>query len=269
MRHSFLDRADGDVKLWVFSDLRLDVHSLDEPLTPPDADACVVAGDVLTGGITPSVEWLAENIGRHMPVFFVPGEREFFNSSWNTTLTVASDTRFYRGVHLLDNATATFGDVTFVGTTLWTDFAALGEQYAGLCMEHAAAIKEDYRRIDCRSNPFGRLTPANIRRKHFDCRRFLTRTLRQRRDLRFVVITHHAPSVLSACADRRMVKAVAADASNLDGLVADTAPQLWVHGHLRGRVDYILGQTRIVANPRDFPGYEGIPSFDPSLIVTV
>ncbi len=44
------------MKLWILSDLHLEVAPLYEPLEIPDADVCVVAGDVLTKGILPNIK---------------------------------------------------------------------------------------------------------------------------------------------------------------------------------------------------------------------
>ena len=68
------------MRIWVLSDLHLEVADLKEPLEPPDADVCVMAGD-LCRGIDNGVRWLAENIAPAMPCIYVAGNHEFYKGS--------------------------------------------------------------------------------------------------------------------------------------------------------------------------------------------
>ena len=56
-------------------------------------------------------------------------------------------------------------------------------------------------------------------------------------------------------------------ASDLSRLIEDRGPDLWVHGHVHDSLDYEVGDTRIVCNPRGY-GTEN-PAFDPSLVIEV
>ncbi|MBH0240002.1 metallophosphoesterase [Methylobrevis albus] len=69
-----------DIKLWIFSDLHLEYAPLRELLAIPDADVCVVAGDLCRGPAN-SVRWLAEHIAPSMPCVFVAGNHEFYKGS--------------------------------------------------------------------------------------------------------------------------------------------------------------------------------------------
>ena len=33
-------------------------------------------------------------------------------------------------------------------------------------------------------------------------------------------------------------------------------PKLWIHGHMHNRSDYMIGDTRIVCNPRGYAGHD-------------
>jgi Icc-related predicted phosphoesterase len=41
--------------------------------------------------------------------------------------------------------------------------------------------------------------------------------------------------------------------SNLEDLILATHPVLWVHGHVHDPFDYMVGETRVLANPRGYP----------------
>jgi len=105
---------------------------------------------------------------------------------------------------------------------------------------------------------------------HVASRRFLESALRPDADSTLrahVVVTHHAPAAASI-APRFVGKPLnAAFASRLDDLIENGRPSLWVHGHTHSSFDYRLGQTRVLCNPRGYPGEN--PYFQPGLVVEV
>jgi hypothetical protein len=68
-----------------------------------------------------------------------------------------------------------------------------------------------------------------------------------------VVITHHMPSALS------VHEKYTDDALNLfflcemDDVILDLKPKLWIHGHTHVPFDYKLGDTRVLCNPKGYP----------------
>lgn len=68
------------VKIWILSDLHLEVAPLDGPLVVPDADVCVVAGDLCRGPEN-GVRWLEEKVADRMPCVYVAGNHEFYKGS--------------------------------------------------------------------------------------------------------------------------------------------------------------------------------------------
>ena len=59
--------------------------------------------------------------------------------------------------------------------------------------------------------------------------------------------------------------------SNAEHLLAAGSADLWVHGHTHDSVDYLLGSTRVVCNPRGYMrnGVAENPCFDVDLLVEV
>jgi Icc-related predicted phosphoesterase len=58
-------------------------------------------------------------------------------------------------------------------------------------------------------------------------------------------------------------------ASRLESLIEEYQPALWIHGHTHDPCDYELFRTRIVCNPRGYPGEHGHAGFKPDLTVVV
>ena len=43
-------------------------------------------------------------------------------------------------------------------------------------------------------------------------------------------------------------------ASNLDDMILDTQPDYWIHGHTHNPESYQIGVTKVLANPKGYPG---------------
>lgn len=67
--------------------------------------------------------------------------------------------------------------------------------------------------------------------------------------------------------DQRSDLISGAYASHLDELVKGSGATLWVQGHTHHAVDYSLGDTRVLSNPRGYAGEEEVPGFCPELVV--
>ena len=61
----------------------------------------------------------------------------------------------------------------------------------------------------------------------------------------------------------------AAFASSLEGLIEEYQPILWIHGHTHDPFDYELFATRVVCNPRGYPGEHLRNGFRPDFTLLV
>ncbi|PDT50157.1 phosphatase [Sinorhizobium fredii] len=240
------------MRLWVISDLHTEFAPFAVPRPLPRADACVVAGDFGVGGITPALTWLHRNIAPAMDLVFVAGNHDYYRTAYVEALREGREAASrLPGVHFLENDTVTLDSVTFVGCTLWTDFALNGHQE--LAMFDARTGMNDYKRIKFAKRPFARFTPERTVRTHLDSRAYLERVLAAANG-KTVVVTHHAPSRLSIPEHLASDRLSAAYASNLDDLMLKFKPALWIHGHIHDPVDYLVGGTRVLSNPVGYPG---------------
>jgi Icc-related predicted phosphoesterase len=105
------------------------------------------------------------------------------------------------------------------------------------------------------SQAMGRLGEVIIRTyDHKNSVRWLTEQLATPFDGETVVVTHHAPSPKSLVAGKPYLDLdwyYASDAEHL--MHGDNAPVLWIHGHIHRNQDYVVGNTRVVCNPRGYP----------------
>jgi len=255
------------MKIWIASDMHLEFGIPFAQSPPRDADVLVCAGDLLTRGIVPSIEWLATNIAPSIPVVFVAGNHEYYGAAVQESIRDARSLRGrYPHIHCLENEAVDIGDVRFVGGTLWTDFRIRGGDPA-LAMAAAEAGMNDYRKIKLSKLPYRKFKAIHAYRKHQETRAFLTSALAEAAGRKTVIVTHHAPSARSIAPEFLDDPLSACYASDLEGLIVERQPALWVHGHVHHKVDYPVGGSRVIANPRGYPG-EGTV-FDPRLVIEI
>jgi Icc-related predicted phosphoesterase len=256
------------MRLWVFSDLHLAFAGVATPLEIPEADVCVVAGDIHVKGPERSISWLAEHICPHMPVVFTAGNHEFYHSSFTETLQLGRDVAAGIGnLHFLENDEVQIGDFMFGGGTLWSDFELMGHR--PFAMAYAEMTVSDYDEVAITRNPRRRLRASHTVRFHRETKKFIEAFLDRHRGARTVVVTHHAPSKRSIPERYENDITSAAFASSLDKMIVESGPNLWIHGHVHEKHDYALGKTRILCNPRGYPDERSFDEFDFSLVVEV
>jgi Icc-related predicted phosphoesterase len=131
----------------------------------------------------------------------------------------------------------------------------------------AVRAMNDFSRIRV-SSPFRKkFTPAHARAMHADTLRHL-RTFLAAGAKNAVVITHHAPSIRSLPAAVRDDPLSAGYASELETLILEYQPLLWVHGHIHESSRYQIGRTTIIANPRGYPDSLN-PAFQDDLVIAL
>lgn len=87
----------------------------------PDADICILAGDIGRGA-QDAVEWSTAYVRPHMPVIGVLGNHEYYGHWIERERSAAQHHGWRHDVMMLDDMVWTVGGVRFVGATLWTDF---------------------------------------------------------------------------------------------------------------------------------------------------
>jgi Icc-related predicted phosphoesterase len=255
-----------DVRIWILSDLHLDVAWMPPPPIQ-DADVCVVAGDLGEGAVN-SVHWLAEHIRPHMRVVFVLGNHEFYHDSIERQRVVAGRAAVRSGIDVLDDMSVTIGDMRFVGATIWTDYDLYSCGDAGhrsTYMKKAALGLNDHRLIRLRDGISEPFSPKHAREMHLQSRAWIESELTKPFDGEYVVVTHHAPHIDSIHPAHAGDQLNPAFASDLTGIIDSAQPALWVHGHVHSSFDYEVGSTRVIANPRGYANEN--PRFDPGLVI--
>jgi Icc-related predicted phosphoesterase len=254
-----------------------------------DADVTVVAGDAAAPGSVALRLVRKLYPDRSRALIYIAGNHDFYShfdkhkpelrTTWEQQRTLMQTVAEELGIIFLDDSSVEIDNVLFIGATLWTDMSVRPGY-----MTHAEAVRaaargmNDYRAIKTGAGRSrDKLTPGATVDAHKTSVRFIERALSNRQDdMDAVVVTHHAPSRRSLLGwdpehPERTRDMDWCYSSNCEALMAgDAAPALWLHGHIHAGRDYTVGNTRVVANPRGYPGSRGArenPNFDPSLVV--
>ena len=254
------------MRIWIVSDLHLEFGWPFAETPPDNIDVLVCAGDVLTKGVVPSIDWLAK-FAPDIPVVFIAGNHEHYSAYLQSGIPAGRKAaQGYSNLHFLENDAIEIGEVRFVGGTLWSDFRLFGRNPA-VTMSYAQSGMNDFKKIKFSKTPYSRFKPIHAYAKHVETKNYIAAELRQRAGRKTVVVTHHAPSPRSLAAEFRHDPLSACYASDLEDLMHETGPALWVHGHVHHRNDYVVGHTRIVSNARGYPGENS--GFDPGFSIEI
>lgn len=239
-----------------------DIHREIEPFEyqTADADVVVFAGDIdnkLRG-----LRWI-QSLKISVPVIYVPGNHEYYGETYqklNRKLIAEAEGT---NIHVLIERSVRVLDVTFHGATLWTDFSLFGDPAA--TGQKCQSVMNDYRYIR-REPTYSKMRSVDIYNIHKATLAWLETSLDSSGTDRNVVVTHHAPSILSLPIEERSDLLSAAYASDLSEFISRHGPQLWIHGHLHQSLDYTIGATRVICNAKGHSRRRNI-NFDPHFVL--
>jgi predicted phosphodiesterase len=275
------------MKLAIASDLHLEFGHI-ELKNEQSADVLVLAGDVCVARDMKEYVGFFEQVSSEFnKVIYIMGNHEHYNGDFATTRTIIKDSLSHlSNVHVLEKESLQTDDYTFVCGTMWTDMNC----YSKTSMAMIGALMNDFRcvknsnRYSYRKVPLyekdsdgvyikddggkmrqigmkmkeevSKFSPEDAYEDHKKFLEYLDHVLQNQSKL--VVVTHHAPSALSTPPEfAHQYDMNGGYRSHLDYFVEEH-PQikLWMHGHMHDPVDYTIGSTRVVSNPRGYIGYE-------------
>jgi predicted phosphodiesterase len=301
------------MNIQLLSDLHLEANPEFVASPAPGAQVLVLAGDIGSyqtlrdGSVMAEPDWglqrfspLPQYAGWPVPVLFVPGNHEYDALDVDVAHQRLRSTCERLGITWLERETRVLDGVRFVGTTLWSDFDALGgvglkpvkttrttrqgarsafaaREVSPLVTDPLAhALKQ--REKGFRAANFylskmagqrqGRLFDAEaVRALALECQCWLRNALDQPFDGRTVVVTHFAPTLHSADPRYGLSPGTAGFCNGLDHLLP--MADLWLHGHLHCPTDVQVGRCRIVANPLGYAEKQEQKAFVPQQLISL
>jgi predicted phosphodiesterase len=280
------------MKIQLLSDLHLEAHPHWVAQPAPDADVLVLAGDI---GSYQNGSQLADSdfgLGRFSPlagwptpVLFVPGNHEYDGMDFDVAHARLRETCERLGMIWLERESVVLGGVRFVGTTLWTDFDALGPAHDAIQQpaRGQSAVNPLAQLLKARDKAFRAanyylrktLTVRNgepwlaqgLREQAMACQAWLRAALAQPFAGPTVAVTHFAPSLHSADPRYGLTPGTAGFCNALDDLLP--LAQVWLHGHLHAPSDYRHYGCRVVANPLGYARKNEQSAFQPQCMIEI
>lgn len=201
-------------------------------------------------------------------VVYIAGNHEFYHGKWFQTLDIlANECAKFSNIYFMENGSKTIDDVTFIGATLWTDM----NKGDPLTLHSVRNMMNDFRIIRKEFEGYTSLKPYDTAVRHRKSLEYIRTVIEGQFDKKFVVCGHHAPSKLSTHEqyknDHLMNGAYSSDLSEF--ILDHPQIKLWTHGHTHHPFDYMLGETRVVCNPRGYEGYEPDSGWNPDILIEI
>ncbi|WP_020160026.1 metallophosphoesterase family protein [Methylobacter marinus] len=243
------------MKIHLLSDLHNEIHPFTPSLHAQEADVVVLAGDIDIKAR--GIAWASETFS--CPVIYVPGNHEYYKGHLDYTLAKMRAAACER-VRVLDCDEWILGGMRFLGATGWTDYSATGN--TAVAEWEAEQSMTDFKKIRVRS--YHKVQPLDFIKRNERTRKWLRDRLSEAFDGLTVIVTHHAPSVLSLAKTKTVNHLDAAYANQWESLMGQPNT-FWLHGHTHLAVDYTFQGSRVIANPRGYPKEN--TGFDPDLLI--
>jgi len=248
------------MKFCLYSDIHLERGKFKNwPKKDCSDTVLVLAGDI---GVGLLARFMIETMCKYYhSVILVSGNHEYYNNN-----IADIDRRFHDlatilpNFHYLQNETVIINGVRFIGGTMWTGLDK-GDWFA---LETAKRNMNDFQLIKHYNED-----AIEVRFDVHDCmeyhalfKDYLSKTLAKPFE-KTVVVTHHAPCELSVAEQYKGNRINCAYYEDMTQFMfGDDAPKVWCHGHMHNSADYVVGNTRVIANPRGYAGQALNSRFD-------
>lgn len=201
-------------------------------------------------------------------VIYVAGNHEFYHGKWNQSLTTLSEEcQKHPNIYFLENGWKKIDNTIFVGGTLWTDM----NKGDPITLHASRDMMNDFRIIRKEYEGYTSLKPIDTCVRHKHTLAFIKEIVDKKEVENYVVVGHHSPSFQSChpmyAKDKVMNGCYHSDLS--ETILDRPQIKLWTHGHTHHAFDYMIGDTRIVCNPRGYDGYEADTGFDASKVIEI
>jgi Icc-related predicted phosphoesterase len=229
-------------------------------------------------------------------VIYILGNHEHYHGDAAKSYNILREHLDYPNLHILEKQVWQHQGHTFIGGTLWTDMnradpltlmhtkgamndfrgvvnsARIIARKVPLYERNPAWTEDGKNGAQYLTDATGAMIPAGHKRKEEPANWSPEDTVEDHQRMldyinaiiqdpgSYIVVGHHAPSSQSVAewfkGDTVMNGAFRSD---LEEFIMDR-PQikLWVHGHMHNASDYVIGETRVVCNPRGYIGHEAI-----------
>jgi len=197
-------------------------------------------------------------------VIYIMGNHEHYGNAFSYTEPNIQDMFVKHGLSnfiLLENKTVEYNNVIFFGTTLWSTFRNRNP----ISMWEAVNQMNDYHKIYTDKHHYTKLQPEDTALRCEIAKKNIERFVAMETDKLKVLCTHMAPSSVSLGPNRHSSDSPYRNSYNaptdpyyeeLGPLLRDSDIKVACHGHIHAPIDYMIGNCRVVSNPRGYYSHE-------------
>jgi Icc-related predicted phosphoesterase len=236
------------MKIGFASDLHFE-FGMAEIIIPNDIDVFILAGDIHVTpiGSMKVIELIRQQTS--VPILYILGNHEYyFQRMPSITSTYKVITKRVKDAQVLDCKSAIINGVKFFGLTLWSNLSNPLDAF------NALTIMNDYKYIRIgQGNKTRTILPTDTTKIWLESKTWLRKALEEEFNGPKVVISHHSPSGITRSDQFRNNKIERAYFSNLEDIIIDYKPNLWIYGHDHIPAKHKLEDTILISSPAGYP----------------
>lgn len=251
------------MKIQIFSDVHADINKIQSPSeildTSEKVDLFIDAGD--TGSLLATKNFYQNQFWKNKQSVFIGGNHLCYGV--DKTLSQVEDelrNEFHinNNVTFLQNEEKHFDDIIVLGTTLWTDFNVFNNKQ--FHMKVCNKSINDFRSVLYTEDSY--LTPKNVITLHNLSKKYIHKRLIKNPNKKFIIVTHHTPSLRSAATKYLNDPITAGFCNNMESFIKEhNNILLWIHGHVHNNCSYFIDKTPVVCNPLGYVRFGEMSGF--------
>jgi Icc-related predicted phosphoesterase len=253
------------MKFQYCSDLHLEFsrHSEYFKIYPikPSAKILILAGDITylrdDFYTNPFFDYISKNWEK---TFWIPGNHEYYCGIDVISYNLSEPVPIRKNVFLLDNSIAIVDDIRLIFSTLWSK----------MDMQHHKIIESFVSDFECIVYNNRKLNSESFNDMHVQSLNFIKDALKQNKNGKNIVVTHHLPSQQCNHPDYSGSKLNSAFVSNLDDLIKKSEAFAWIYGHSHKNMPEIqIGKTKLLTNQFGYISHNEHKGFSNSSFISI
>lgn len=218
-----------------------------QALADKDVDILVVAGDIANKFTPYGIDYLSALSKICSSLIFVLGNHDLFVDGPTKVFSACTDFMAqHKNTYILENNNIEIGGVNFIGATMWYP-RPNGTTLGFVDFMHIPG-----------ADPW-----------IFEQNRKTQEVFAEQITEESIVVTHHMPSFKSTPPQYVRSPLNEFFVCDVEDLIMEKQPRLWLHGHTHTACNYTIGNTRVLCNPYGYFGQEMNTGFNPNFKISV
>jgi len=212
----------------------------------PFGDVLLLAGDIVPFSVMDKhsdfFNYISENFKE---TYWVPGNHEYYGFDLAKKSGIIHE-KIKHNVHLVNNLTVNYGDVSFIFSTLWSKISPINEWSIQKNINDFHAIRYQN----------ARLLTKQFNILHDESLNFISSELSKKAGAKSIVVTHHVPTLMNYPQQYKGDPLTEAFAVELFDLIEKIGPDYWIYGHHHQNTpDFDIGKTQMLTNQLGYVKY--------------